>query len=270
MSELKIPCGNCVGCRLDRSRQWSLRLMHEAKDHEQKSFLTLTYDKFNLPSDLSLNKKHFQDFMKRFRKQHGGKLRYFMCGEYGDQDGRPHYHAIIYGCDFSDRKKHSLTKGGDQLYKSDMLDKIWGKGYCWIGNVTPESCAYVARYIMKKVNGDRAEEHYSRVNTQTGEIYQLQPEYVTMSLKPGIGANYYETYKSDLYPSDYSVLKGKKLPVPKYYDKKLDKEDPELLAWLKETRVKRALKDKANNTPERLAVRKEILLSKTSMLKRTL
>lgn len=244
--------------------------MHEAKDHELKSFITLTYDDLHLPEDFSLDKTHFQLFMKRFRKKHGGKIRYFMCGEYGDQTERPHYHAIIYGCDFPDKTKHSKGTQGHQLYKSKTLDELWGLGLTWIGDVTHESCGYVARYCMKKVTGEMAQDHYARINPKTGEWYLLQPEYINMSLKPGIGAGFYEKFKTDLYPSDYAVVKGKKLPVPKYYDRQLEKSDPELLEKLKARRKARALKDKANNTRERLAVRKEVAEAKTSTLKRNL
>lgn len=270
LSKLQIPCGGCIGCRLDKSREWAARLMHEAKDHELKSFITLTYDDLHLPEDNSLNKKHFQDFMKRFRKRHGGKIRYFMCGEYGDQTQRPHYHAIIYGCDFPDKQKHSKGTQGHQIYKSETLNEIWGLGHTWIGDVSHESCGYVARYCMKKINGPMAQEHYARVNPSTGEWYLLQPEYINMSLKPGIGATFYDKFKSDLYPSDYAVVKGKKIPVPKYYDRQLEKTNPELLEKLKARRAARAAKDKANNTRERLAVRKEVTEAKTSQLKRAL
>nr|QJB18958.1 MAG: replication initiator protein [Microvirus sp.] len=269
-SELQIPCGGCIGCRLDKSRQWMLRLMHEAKYHEQKSFLTLTYDDLQLPENGSLDKTHFQKFMKRLRKQHGGKLRYFMCGEYGDQTQRPHYHAILYGCDFSDRRPHSKGAKGDQIYISETLDRIWTHGNCYIGNVTPESCGYVARYIMKKVTGEQANDHYGRINPATGEWYLLQPEYLAMSLKPGIGATYYDEFKTDLYPSDFAISKGRELPVPKYYDRQLEKENPDLLETLKARRKARAIKNKADNTPERLAVRKTIIQSKSKMLTRTL
>lgn len=238
-SELQIPCGGCIGCRIDRSSAWATRLMHEASWHEQRSFLTLTYDDLHLPSDNSLDKTHFQLFMKRFRKRHGGKIRYFMCGEYGDQTQRPHYHAIIFGCDWHDKRKHSKNKQGSQLWVSDTLDQLWSHGHCYIGDVTHESCAYVARYIMKKVTGDLAKTHYERISSE-GEIYNLQPEYIAMSLKPGIGLKHYEKFKSDFYPSDCAVVNGKKVPVPKYYDRQLEKENPDLLATLKESRVRRA------------------------------
>jgi hypothetical protein len=244
--------------------------MHEAKYHEQKAFLTLTYDDLHLPENGSLDKSHFQKFMKRLRKQHGGKLRYFMCGEYGDTTDRPHYHAILYGCDFADRTKYKKSDRGEQLWKSDELDRIWGLGLCSIGAVTPQSCGYVSRYIMKKVTGDLAQEHYARINPTTGEWYLLTPEYVNMSRRPGIGKDFYDDFKTDLYPSDSAISAGKQMPVPKYYDRQLEKENPALLEQLKARRQARARKHKADNTPERLAVRKLILQSKAKMLTRSL
>jgi len=273
-SQLEVPCGGCVGCRIDRSRQWTVRLMHESKLHEIKSFLTLTYDDLHLPANGSLCKKHMQDFLKRFRKRHysstSGKIRYFLCGEYGDQTWRPHYHAIIFGADFSDKRPHSKGSLGDQLYISETLDSLWGHGHCYIGSVTPESCGYVARYIMKKVNGKLAEDHYRRIDPLTGEFQDLLPEYISMSLKPGIGLGFYEKFKDDFYPSDYSVLKGKKFPVPKYYDRQLAVSDPDLLADLKDARVEKALLRSADNTTPRLRVREEVLKSKLSQLSRKL
>lgn len=274
-SQLEVPCGGCVGCRIDRSRQWALRLMHESKLHEHNCFLTLTYSDLHLPKDGSLVKKHFQDFMKRLRRRHarangGAKIRYYMCGEYGDKDGRPHYHAILFGVNFSDARAHSKGSNGDQLYSSKLLDEIWSHGYCLIGSVTPESCGYVSRYIMKKVTGDLAEDHYRRVDFFTGECVDLLPEYNDMSRRPGIGLDFFKKYESDFFPRDTAVMKGKEFPVPKYYDRQLEKSDPELLAELKQVRIARALKKAADNTTARLKVREEVQKSRISTLKRKL
>ena len=274
-SQLEVPCGGCVGCRLDRSRQWSLRLMHESKMHELKCFLTLTYDDDHLPSNGSLVKKHPQDFLKRLRRRHGrsnngAKLRYYLCGEYGDSTDRPHYHMILFGCDFSDKRPHSKGSNGDQLYTSKLLDEVWSHGNCYIGSVTSESCAYVSRYIMKKVNGDLAEDHYRRINSVTGETWDILPEYNDMSRRPGIGLDFFKQYQSDFYPRDVAVMKGKEMPVPKYYDRQLEKADPDLLAELKQVRISRALKRISDNTTERLKVREEVLKSRISTLKRSL
>lgn len=266
---VQVPCGQCVGCRIDRVSQWVVRLTHEAQLHDKKSFLTLTYAPDKLPEGGSLMKRDLQLFMKRLRSAHGGTLRFFDCGEYGENFGRPHYHMILFGVDFADRIKFS-TSGDNDLYTSPTLDKLWGLGHCLIGSVTPDSCRYVASYIFKKFTGEDAARHYERVDLSTGEIIQLQPEFVTMSRRPGIGAGWYGKFSSDLYPDDFSVVFGRKLSVPKYYDKQLDKADPALLEKLKLRRVRKAAKRKADNTPERLAVRREVALSKLSLKQRSL
>jgi hypothetical protein len=171
---VKLPCGSCVGCRLERSRQWALRCMHEAKMHPENCFITLTYNDLHLPDDRSLNYEHFQLFMKRLRKmirdediRAAGdgvpffrKVRFYMCGEYGEKLGRPHFHACIFGYNFPDRKFWQKTSSKSSLDRSAILESLWPYGYSSVGNVTFESAAYVARYIMKKVGGDAADEHY--------------------------------------------------------------------------------------------------------------
>jgi hypothetical protein len=193
-----------------------------------------------------------------------------LCGEYGDTTQRPHYHLILFGCDFSDKRPHSKGSQGDQLYVSKLLDEIWSLGNCYIGSVTEQSCGYVSRYIMKKVNGDLAQDHYRRVNPLTGEYVDLLPEYNAMSLKPGIGLDFYEKFKSDFYPRDNACMKGKLFPVPKYYDRQLEKSNPDLLVELKELRADRALERQADNTYSRLRAREEVLKSRISTLKRSL
>lgn len=203
---ITVPCGQCIGCRLERSRQWAIRCVHEASLYDENCFVTLTYDNAHLPDDGSLDKTHFQKFMKRLRKYYGNyRLRYFHCGEYGERFARPHYHLCIFGFDFPDKELWKETSGG-KLYISDTLNEIWGKGYCVLGDVTFESAAYVARYITKKITGDKADEHY--VDKKTG-VLRL-PEYITMSRRPGIGSDWYSKYSTDAFPSDFIVIRGKK------------------------------------------------------------
>jgi len=272
-SELQIPCNGCIGCRLDRSRAWAIRIMHERQFHDLSCFLTLTYDPLHVPQDGSLDKRDFQLFMKRLRKYHAkhngsAKIKFFHCGEYGENLERPHYHAILFGIDFADKRPHSKNKRGDSIFVSKTLDEIWGLGHCWIGQTTHESAGYVARYCLKKVTGERALEHYKRVNTETGEIYRLQPEYITCS--HGIGLKFYEQYRDQLFRRDATVVRGKEAPLPKYYDRKLEAENPDLLEQIKLKRKKRALKNKENNTRERLLVREVVKQAQTSTLSRTL
>lgn len=247
--------------------------MHERQFHDLSCFITLTYDPLHAPLDGSLNKRDFQLFMKRLRKHHAqnnqnAKIKFFHCGEYGDRLERPHYHAILFGIDFSDKKKHSENGRGDTLFRSELLNRLWGLGLCWIGQVTNESAGYVARYCLKKVTGQLADEHYKRVNTETGEIYNLQPEYITCS--NGIGLKFYEMHKDQLYHRDSAILRGKEVPLPKYYDRKLEAQNPLLLEQIKLKRKRRALKFKEHNTRERLLVRETIKKAQTSLLKRNL
>jgi len=121
---LTIPCGHCIGCLLERSKQWAIRCVHEASLHKNNSFITLTYNDKNLPKYKTLQKKHFQLFMKRLRKKYGSNIRFFHCGEYGDKYQRPHYHACIFGHDFKD-KQLLFTKRGSKTYVSQSLNKLW-------------------------------------------------------------------------------------------------------------------------------------------------
>lgn len=228
--QLTLPCGQCVGCRLERSRQWAMRCVHEASLFKENMFITLTYNNDHLPADGSLHVEHFQLFMKRLRRyfqNEGKKLRFFHCGEYGDTYGRPHYHACIFGVDFSDKVLWRDT-AGIPLYSSDTLNDLWGLGYCIIGEVTYDSAAYVARYIMKKITGDKAEAYYSG----------KKPEYITMSRRPGIGRGWYEKYKGDVFPHDYTVVNGAKVKPPKFYLGLYEKEENSDYLKLKEERMR--------------------------------
>lgn len=208
---VSVPCGQCRFCRLEKSRQWAIRCAHEASLNVANSFITLTYSNAHLPPDGSLNLRHFQLFMKRLRKRLG-PVRFFHCGEYGALNLRPHYHACLFGLEFEDKILHKIDKKTKiPLYKSEILSELWPFGFSTIGDVTFESAAYCARYITKKITGPPAEAHYQNIDQETGEIHQLKPEYTTMSRRPGIGRAWFDKYKSDLYPDDFIILRGKKM-----------------------------------------------------------
>lgn len=273
-----VPCGQCIGCRLERSRQWAIRCVHEASLHSENCFITLTYNDQNLPAYNSLSKVDFQKFFKRLRRKYPEKkIRYFHCGEYGSKFQRPHYHAIIFGFDFDD-KYHWSTHKGQKYYRSKTLEELWNeKGYCIIGDVTFESAAYVARYITKKQTGKGASEHYEIrdkdgnpvYDRQTGEIYHRTPEYTTMSRRPGIAKEWYDKFKDDVFPNDYVVLRGKEMRPPKYYEKQFEIEYPSDYAKLKYNRKNAAEEFKENSTFDRLRVREKIKLKQFSLLKRS-
>ena len=268
--EVKVPCGQCIGCRLEKSRQWAIRCIHEASLHEKNCFITLTYNDEHLDPMMSLNKRDFQLFMKRLRKRFGAGIRFFQCGEYGSLNQRPHHHACLFGFDFPDKKLWRVNNGVP-LYRSAELERLWPFGFSTVGEVTFESAAYVARYVLKKVNGEKAFLHYAVYDEETGEyLGQRQPEYITMSRRPGIGRGWIEKYMSDVYPQDYVVIrKGLKCRPPAYYDRIYDLTNPEEFAIIK---VRRQIKARKNpdNTPQRLRVKEMVKERQISRLVRDL
>ncbi len=263
-----LPCGRCIGCKLEKSKQWAVRCVHESQQYINNTFITLTYNKENVPQSGSLKLKHYQLFMKRLRqeikrhpekfKQEGEKIKFFHCGEYGEELGRPHYHAIIFNLDFADKKYH---KGQDdnKLYTSEILETLWGKGYAVIGSVTFESAAYVARYVTKKITGKEAENHYGG----------KKPEYITMSRNPGIGAQWYKKWSEEVYPDDFIIMRGKKLKPPKYYDLKKEEEDKKGFNQVRQARAEKQEKHKVDQTHTRLMVREQVQIANMKQLTRT-
>lgn len=246
---IDLPCGRCIGCRLERSRQWAVRMTHEASLHENNCFITLTYSPEYLPENGTLVLEDFQKFMKRLRFEFSGQnIRFFHCGEYGSKNGRPHYHACMFNFDFADKYPWRRAQGGEQCYRSPTLEKLWPYGQSEIGSLTFESAAYVARYITKKITGENADDHYQG----------KKPEYTTMSRRPGIGSGWYDMYSSDLYPSDQCVVRGKVSKPPKYYDRRYELDSPENFDIVRDKRKEKAEKKAENEPYYRLAVREAV------------
>lgn len=225
---VQIPCGQCIGCRLQHSLDWAVRCMHEKSSHEVSSFITLTYNDANLPVDGSLDYRHFQLFMKRLRERSEFKFKFYMCGEYGDRTNRPHYHALLFGCDFSDRTFYRRTKSGDRLDTSQLLEDVWQLGFCTVGDVTFESAAYVARYITKKVTGEKAADHYMG----------RTPEFTNMS--NGIGSAWIAAHGKQTFSHDNIIINGRKARVPRFYDNKYEVVDSARVEAVKKLRVRKA------------------------------
>lgn len=245
--------------------------------HDQNCFLTLTYSPENLPEGGTLVPSHFQKFLKRLRKSiYPRRISYFHCGEYGDDLGRPHYHALIFGYDFPDKKFHKKSKSGHSTFSSEILDRLWGLGHCNIGDLNFETAAYTARYCVKKITGDAAEAHYQGKH----------PEYATMSTKPAIGKRWLDKYIGQVYRRDRIVVNGVEQLPPRYYDKILRRTDAIKHEKVKATRSpdfkftpvqgkKKLTREQSreqafNRTKPRLAVREEVLTEKLNLYKRNL
>lgn len=256
-----LPCGQCIGCRLDRSITWAARCMHEAQLHDENQFITLTYE--IEPQDGSLNPPDFRNFLKRYRHHvTPNTLRYYHGAEYGDELQRPHHHACIFGHEFNDKEIFSECEGIITYY-SPTLEKLWGHGFATISDLTLQSAAYVARYCMKKVTTaknslEKHYAHYEKTCQVTGEIRNLLPEYATMSRKPGIGKAWYDKYHSDIFPYDTTIYKGKNIKTPRYYENLLRSSDPSTYEHIKTTRKIHAQKYAKDNTPARLRAREKV------------
>lgn len=265
-----IPCGQCVGCRLDKRQSWATRMMHEASLWDANSFVTWTIAPEHMPADQSLDVRTVQLAFKRLRKA-AGSFRHATSGEYGEQFHRPHYHSAIFGEDFRrDRYPWKRSEGGI-LYRSPTAEKAWGLGHVYIAELTRESAGYVAGYIRKKLNGDRLETALQRegINPETGELRQWsvkRPFFIT-SRKPGIGAGWYERWASDCFPSDFLMVEGRRVAVPRYY---LDKLAEGARAQIVAARRARAEVHRDNNTDRRLLVRHEVSELRAKRLLRAL
>ena len=300
---ISLPCGRCIGCRVERARQWAVWLMHENEMHEESCFITLTYSPEHLPANKSLSVEACQKFLKRLRARIAPKkIRFFLAGEYGQECencgknkldcprsgcpqwkpilGRAHYHAILFGWSPPDPVLWKKSKGHD-LYMSEMLDDVWGMGNCSFGVVSFDSACYVASYAVKKVTGNKAADHYQG----------RKPEFVVMSRggktakgkAGGIGYGWMEKYGSDVYPDDEVIVRGHSTRPPRYYDSLLEKKDPDLLEKIKLRREEQALvlndlvlksgdvvKVAESNNARRLAVRETVAKAKMKLKEKDL
>ena len=310
----QLPCGQCSGCRLERSRQQAARCIHEAKSHRYNTWITLTYADEHLPRRFntglihpksglpiyggSLHQTHIPQFIRSLRKALGKRgyeqtlateprielhavmglrpiprvkhtLRYYYSGEYGERYSRPHYHICLFGIEFLDRKLTQTTDAGFKLYESATLSKFWPMGQHMIGDLTFETAAYTARYIMKKITGQKQTEHYKKLDIDTGEILELLPEFNQASRRPGLGREHYEKFKSDYYKATTSQInvRGHHTRPPRYYDKQYEKTNPKHYNALKFARQMETIRNRQNHTPARLKAEEIITNTKLKSLK---
>lgn len=213
-----FPCGKCIACRIAKAREWSLRLLAELSYWDKSVFLTLTYSDEYLPSDHSLHKEHLQKFFKRLRFYSDGPLKYYACGEYGDNKanvdygtglGRPHYHAIIFGVG-ADKHSKALVKASWRFcdWSNFAEDKVFGQ-------VTYDSCRYVSDYIFKKYSGELADEVYLSKGCEIPFKIQSQ----------GLGLRYCLDNAEQLKENRFQMFRGQKMSLPRYYLQKLGLSD---------------------------------------------
>lgn len=253
---IRVPCGQCIACRLNRASDWAVRIMHEKKMVGSACFITLTYDQEHVPwvsdNHATLVKRDVQLFLKRLRKAvEPVKIRYYLCGEYGEQYGRPHYHIIVFGLSAEDNVER-------------IVSSVWPFGFVHVGDVTFDSAAYVARYCTKLLTGPKKEWYKER---------SLLPEFSLMSRRPGIGATWLEKYGSEVKSHHNVIVKGKKMCPPRYYkDKVYDEVDRDtirnsIIDKIAE-KVRQELKDGCALTEEREVARENTLLARLKMRKK--
>ena len=306
--KMEVGCGQCLGCRLDYSRMWAMRIIHEAQLYQYgygNSFVTLTYrnrydcsikqleEGLHVPSDWSLHERHMTLFLKKLRDKFDDReIRYFYAGEYGRMckhgidvnavgcpicnHGRPHFHACLFNVQFPDLEAYE-TDGGITRHTSPMLEKLWGYGFVDVGELNYQTAGYAAKYCLKKMNGVAAEEFYETLDEDGNRTF-IQPEFVRMSRgnashkgkSCGIGAAWLERYGGDVFPSDevpvpgHGVQKG----VPRYYDKILEKENPELYEDIKKKRRDHMNANKEEFTHQRLMAKHKVKKARVEMFKK--
>jgi hypothetical protein len=236
---VSVPCGQCICCRLNQQREWSLRMQLEARMHQHAYFATLTYNDDAMPRDGSLRKADLQGFLKRFRVNvarefEGAPVRFSSCGEYGTGGKRPHYHVLLFMGDVAlpDLVPWRRSESDALLYRSAFLERAWSRfdpevnarvpmGFCEIGNVEPESCNYVAGYHVKHLTGERGAEYLRRMNSETGEVWQVAPEFTQHSTAPGIGAPWFQAFPDDVVSfrgmGEVRLSEKERYPVPGYF-----------------------------------------------------
>lgn len=254
-----VPCGKCIGCHLDRSGEWAIRAYHESTQHEQNAFVTLTFNEQFLPENGSISKGDVQTFIKNMRAAiYPKKISYMACGEYGPSLDRPHYHALIFGHDFTDKEAIGSVKG-NTIYTSKELENYWPWGFNTVGEVNLQTAGYVARYTAKKVTGALAAEHYK------GKT----PEFLLTSRKPALGLNWLKQFHPDLQKG-FLTINGKKRGIPKYYMKKYEDIDEYRATLLRSERALHYDHFDPELMPDRLAAREKCKQAQTKTLTRSL
>lgn len=239
-----VPCGQCLQCRIKAARLTGARCQHELQMHERGGvFLTLTYSPEHLPADRSVNKEIVPKLIADLRSATGLRsseddrgISYYQAGEYGSKLFRPHYHLLLFG--FQPPRDQQVRFGKNPLFTSRLIEELWPYGHAPFGALTFASACYTARYSAKKILGKKAQKHYQRIDPETGEVFQLQPEFSTQSTRGGgLGRDWLLHNWRDVYPRDLILINGRPHQPPRYYDRLMEDIDPTLIAEVKEKRL---------------------------------
>lgn len=287
---LTVPCGKCIGCYVNNTRQWAIRCHLEDQAHEKACVVTLTFAEKYLPP--TLRKSDIKDYLKRVRsriahkdKRDGKtprKVKHFACGEYGDKRGRPHYHVILFGiskneADEMQKRTKTVTarraRGKSatashtrkrariaEAAKPDAVSRAWPLGNVHSDALSPAAIAYVAGYVNKKRSQQKAADPHERIS-KDGECYRYQPPFRLMSLRPGIGQAAREKFASSWRSK--AVWQGVEVAVPKYlHEGWLKTATVQEQLELQEELTREAIKSLHHKTPARLRAAETIAWSK--------
>lgn len=219
LGDRTVACGQCIACRVNRTTDWTVRMIMELSTCESAVFGTLTYKDKWLPAHASLDKSELQRAIKRLRKavEPDTRVKYYCSGEYGDVTGRPHYHGIFFGISLNDHEFKKIGKAlvatSGPLFDAWRTDADGAYGHVYLGDVTPASIRYVAGYIQKKLGSDPAQ--------YGGRL----PPFALMS--KSLGLEYVkneENYKQLVELCGYR-MNGKIRPIPRYFRKKFEELD---------------------------------------------
>ncbi len=211
--------------------------------------------------------------MKRLRKRHGKGIQFFACGEYGEKFGRPHYHLVLFGVDWSRTRRlhHTDNRTGFHYYTDEDLSDphtgLWPYGHSMISDVTFDSAAYVARYVTKKITGDRATGHYETLEPTTGEFYMRTPEFATMSKHNPIGSRWVKDHPEEVLSDKFVGPNHKVMRAPRFYEKLIEVAYPDDFKNLTRKRKLAATQQKDNND-NRLRVREAVTKAKIEFFAR--
>ena len=282
LESLTVRCGQCKGCRIHRTREWSIRLVHHAETDPLCSFVTLTYDDDHLPDDLSIRQRDLQLFIKAIRKRTRHHVSYYACGEYGERKGvrlvNPHYHLALFGVDVWKDRRQVRSSSRFPMYESPVLTDSWrdfsgdGKprGAAIWSDLTLDSAAYVAGYIRKKLNGLQGVFAYNHFDIWTGEVFaSREPPFALQSKVPPIGLNWIKRHWREVYKHDSVFVKGTEVKPPKFYDDFLQTVDLDLYCQIKADRDWAADHSKEDRSWRALAIKERLLMSRDALLDST-